>query len=76
MGLLNSFLIKIGADDAELRKTLTASARQLQSFGRDMSDVGQRLSLAISAPLAGIGISALKAAGNLEQTKVAFENMI
>jgi tape measure domain-containing protein len=76
MGLLNSFLIKIGADDAELRKTLTASARQLQSFGRDMSDVGQRLSLAISAPLAGIGISALKAAGNLEQTKVAFETMI
>ncbi|NBW18704.1 MAG: hypothetical protein EBR82_63100, partial [Caulobacteraceae bacterium] len=44
-------------------------ANSLKTFQRQISDVGQQLSLKVSLPLSGVGLAALKAAADLDKSR-------
>jgi tape measure domain-containing protein len=46
---------------------LKSAEKSLRSSGRNLASLGQELSLAVSAPLALLGVSAIKSAGDLEK---------
>lgn len=58
--------IKIGANITDLQKKLSKAQRSLERSGKKMSSIGNDLIMTISAPLAALGGSALKAAGDFE----------
>jgi tape measure domain-containing protein len=75
MGVIANLLVRIGAVTDDLTSGLNRATRDVQKMGRDMEAVGKRLTLAVSLPIAGIGIASLKAAGEMEQLQVAFTTM-
>jgi tape measure domain-containing protein len=65
--------------NADLAKTAAQVNRQTVGFrqmGEGAAAVGQSLSLGITVPLVGLGAAALKSAGAIEQTGVAFTGML
>lgn len=70
---LKSLNVRIGADITDLERKMKRAAATVRREGRNLSNLGNELSLAVSLPLAGIGISALKSAGELEQLRLALE---
>ena len=67
--LLGSLLIRLGLDSADFtaglsvsEKELKASTRRIEKIGKSMSDLGGKLSLAVTAPLAALAASSIKAA--------------
>ena len=69
-------LVKIGLDASALGAGLDREAARIKRFSSEMQSAGQALTLGISAPLAGIGIAALKTAGEMEQAQVAFTTLL
>lgn len=73
-------LVRIGADTSELRKELNATKRQINSaFGSSAIGFSETLvagAAAAGAALAGLGVYAVKLAGQFESTQVAFTNML
>jgi tape measure domain-containing protein len=62
---LRVILQAIGAD--KFAKQIGKANAQLQSFGADAKDVGQKLSLGLSAPIAIAGVKALSSAAKFEK---------
>ena len=80
---LATLLVKLVGDatqlDAELKRSqrqLAATSAQWQQFGTSMQQIGTQLTAAVSLPLAGLGVVALKTAGELEQNTIAFRTML
>jgi len=73
---LASLIVRIGADLADYDRKLVAAERRIQSFASNVASAGTALTAAITVPLAGVGVAALKVAGELEQNKIAFETML
>ena len=73
-------LVQIGADTSDLKKELKAVQRQLNyAFGRDGMAVSQKAALgigAVGAALAGLGVYAVKAGGELQNVETAMTNML
>ena len=59
-----------------LDKGFTKISKNLQSFGRDMTRVGKKLTMFVTLPLAALGGIALKNAADFEKQTVAFEVML
>lgn len=58
--------IKIGAQITDLQKKLKQAERSLKRSGGKMQSIGMGLMASLSAPLAALGGSAIKAAGDFE----------
>ena len=69
---IGDLLIRIGYsfDSASLKK----AQAELKKSGKDLSDVGQSISIGLSAPLAAFGIAAIKAAGDIEGLSLAMKS--
>lgn len=76
MGFLADLLIRIGGDATDLKRELSGARRDLQSWGNDLSNLGRTMTAAVTAPLLGVGVAALKTAGDLEQNSIAFKTMM
>lgn len=63
---LGSAVLTLEADGSSLFKGLDGAKDKLSTFGSMASSVGQSLSLAVTAPIVGMGTAALMAAGNFE----------
>ena len=63
--------VEIGATIRGLTQGLKQAEREMRQAGQRMADLGNSLSLAFTLPLAGIGISAIKAAGDIEALRLA-----
>jgi TP901 family phage tail tape measure protein len=76
VGVLGEAVVAVGADttgfrtqvDAGVRSSLASAAATMQSTGRTISGVGRKLTLGVTAPLALIGYTAIKTAGEFEST--------
>jgi tape measure domain-containing protein len=75
-GFLATFMLKLGMNTDDVTKGLKGVRRDLDSWSRDLTAFGQRLTAGVTLPLAGVGIAALKVAGELEQNAVAFKTML
>lgn len=76
MGFLADLLIRIGADGSEVRKELRSIRTDLAGWSSDLTSIGQKLTGVITLPIVGMGIAALKTAGQLEQNAIAFKTMM
>ena len=58
--------IRIGANITDLQKKLGEAQKSLAKSGRKMQRLGSDLMMSLTAPLAGLGVAAVKAAGDFE----------
>jgi len=58
--------IQIGADIKDLQNKLNQAQKSLKKAGRKMQSIGSSLMMSLTAPLAALGGSAIKAAGDFE----------
>lgn len=65
--------VRIGAEIKELEKALRKTERALTASVAKFADMGNRMSMALTAPLALFGVSAVKAAGEMESMRLAME---
>ena len=73
---LGEAVVDIGADTSKFRqqtkegvdKGLAGASKSVKQVGRDITGVGASMSLAVTAPLVGIGVQAVKSAAQFEQT--------
>jgi tape measure domain-containing protein len=69
---IGDLLIRIGYafDSASLKQ----AEKELKRSGKNLADVGQSITLGLSAPLGAFGIAAIKAAGDIEGLSLAMES--
>ena len=66
MATLKELNIKIGADISDLQAKMRKAANTMRREGQRLSQLGNELTMTITAPLAGLGIAAIKSAGDME----------
>lgn len=66
MSVIAELQVSIGADIKRLERGLSKAQRRIQDAGRSMQRVGRSLTMAVTAPLAGVGGMALKTAADFE----------
>lgn len=80
MSTVAELLVKIGADTSDLKKEINATKRQLKTaFGSDglaLSSGAVKALEGLGVALVGLGAYSVKAAGELENVKVAMTNML
>lgn len=62
-----SLFVAIGANLAGLNQGLSQAQTKLKTVGQNMGRLGRTLSMAVTAPLIGIGVAAVSMAANFEQ---------
>ena len=73
---LGDLIVKIGADISDYVDKMGKASAQMQRMGSNMQSIGGKMSAAITLPIVGLGVAALKAAGDLEQNQIAFTTML
>lgn len=58
--------IDLVVNSAGLQKEFTKALRPMRKFGSEMTAIGKDLSMKVTAPIAGLGVGILKAAGDFE----------
>ncbi len=83
MASLGDLIAKVGADISgfeqgmgSVQTQLKRAGSQMESLGSSLSNVGARMTAAITVPLVGVGVAALKVAGELEQNSIAFKTLL
>jgi tape measure domain-containing protein len=74
MATISELNVRLGLITRDFDRQLRAVESRLRSSGQAMADLGQRISLSITAPLAGIGAAAIKSAGDMESLRLAMES--
>ena len=62
-----SLFVAIGANLAGLNQGLSQAQSKLKTVGQNMGRLGRTLSMAVTAPLIGIGVASVKMAADFEQ---------
>jgi tape measure domain-containing protein len=76
MSSLGDLFITVGAKIDGFKAAMREVDTSLDDIGGKMKSVGAALTVGITAPLTALGVGALKAAGELEQTSVAFTTLL
>ncbi len=76
MGFLANLLVRIGVDNSDLNGGMDKATRSVNKFATDVESAGKRLTIGFSLPMAALGLAAIKTAGEMEQTKVAFTTLM
>jgi len=79
--LIRELITKLGfqVDDAGMKKFesgIASMKAKAESLATSFKDIGQKMSVALTLPIAAAGTYALKKSGEFEQLGVAFETMI
>jgi tape measure domain-containing protein len=80
---LAELFIRLSADTSDFgpkvkqaQKDLDGVQKTVEKLGSSLADFGARLTAAVSLPLAGAGLAALKMANEMEQASMAFKTMM
>lgn len=73
---IGQLVVDLLADTARFESDMKRAARSLGKTGADLTSAGKSLTAGITLPLAGIGIAAVKVAGDFEQTQIAFGTLL
>ena len=71
MATISDLNVRLGLIYKDFDKSLTAVEKKLERSGRKFSQLGNDLALSVSLPLAALGASAIKQAGEIESLKLA-----
>jgi hypothetical protein len=66
---------KLGLDTTAFDKSLSESLGKLKSFGSEMTNVGKKLSTAVTLPILAIGTASVMAASDAEETASKFNTI-
>ena len=61
MAKLNDLIVTIGAQTRQFDKALGASMRKMQNFGKSTKRLGKSMTMGLTAPIAALGFTAVKA---------------
>lgn len=77
--MLGSLLVSLGLESGEFKsgldaaeKQMRASAKRIERIGANMARTGQNLTLAVTAPLAAMGVASFRAASDAAELESAF----
>jgi len=59
--------VRVSADLSDFNKKMKGVGSRLSKLGNQMTDAGKTATMALSAPIAGIGVAMLRTAGDFEQ---------
>lgn len=76
MSLLSELIVRITAQTTDFQRNLVGAQKSISSVGKSMADMGRTMSIAVSAPLLGVGLAALKVAGDMESAKIGFTTLL
>ena len=65
--------VRVGLDLRELRKGTREMEKLFQQTSSNLSSIGNSMMLGITAPILGIGVAAIKAAGDMEELRLSLE---
>ena len=68
---VSSLNIEIAARIGNFQRSIATVERDLQRFASKMNRIGDTISQSISLPLLALGVSAVKAAGDMEELSLA-----
>lgn len=68
MAVVRNVVVRVGADVSQLQRELQKAEKTLSKVGGNMKNVGSSLTGSITAPLAGIGVLAVKTAADFEKS--------
>lgn len=71
MATISDLNVRLGLIYKDFDKSLSAVEKKLERSGRKFSQLGNDLALSVSLPLAALGASAIKQAGEIESLKLA-----
>lgn len=71
--LLERLYVEITADTEKMQKELLSASRRVQSFGKELRDVGRGLTLGLTVPLTAVGVAAIKMASDAEEAANKFD---
>lgn len=66
MSVIKNLVVRAGADFSELQQELQNAQRSLKKAGKELSRTGRNMTRNITAPLAGIGLAAVKVGADFE----------
>ena len=75
MAKLGDLIVKIGADTREFNKELRSLEHRVKNTNDAIMGMGQRLSMGLTLPIAGLGLAAVKAASDLQTMEVQFRSL-
>ena len=61
MAKLNDLIVTIGAQTRQFDKALGSSMRKMQNFGKSTKRLGKSMTMGLTAPIAALGFTAVKA---------------
>jgi len=61
MAKLNDLIVTIGAKTRDFDKALGSSMRKMQNFGKNTKQLGKSMTMGLTAPIAALGFTAVKA---------------
>jgi len=61
MAKLNDLIVTIGATTKDFDKALGKSMRKMRTFGKNTKQLGKNMTMGLTAPIAALGITAVKA---------------
>lgn len=71
-----NMLVHLGVDMSDFEKKFSLASKRINKVGKDLENIGKKMSTRLSLPLLGAGTAALKLAGDMEQLQVAFTNFL
>lgn len=76
MSTIATLAIKLIGDTTQLKASFDEAANTVQRAGQTFASVGAVVSGAVTAPLMGLGMTAVKVASDQEQLQIAFTTML
>jgi phage-related minor tail protein len=70
MATIGELVYKIKGDAKDLERNLGQAQKSFKQFGDNLSKTGKKLSLAVTAPIAGLGVVAVKAFAQQEKAEL------
>ena len=75
MAKLGDLIVKIGADTRQINSELGKLRRNVKQTADNIKGLGQSMSMALTLPVAGLGLAAVKAAADLETMETQFVSL-
>ena len=69
MAVVRNLLVRAGADFSELQKEMVKAQKFMKTASKDIGEIGKKLTLGITAPLAGIAVAGVKLASDLAEVQ-------
>lgn len=76
MALLGNLVVNLLADTKKFDESMKKSMDKMKSIGKNLTNVGKKMSLFATGPLVAIGIAAIKSSGDIEKQRVALETLL